>query len=48
VKTDVVHGAPLVNIVVIVDVPVPELNEPVSSAFMVLPPETVVTLAAVG
>ena len=42
------HSAPVANIVVIVDVFVPELNDAASSAFMVEPPDTVVTLAAVG
>ena len=48
VKTDVVHGAPLANIVVTVEVLVAVLNEPVRSAFIVVAPETVMTLAAVG
>jgi len=48
VKTEVVHGAPVANMVVIVDVVVAALNEPVRSAFIVVAPDTVVTLAALG
>jgi hypothetical protein len=47
-NTDVVHGAPLANIVVMVDVLVEELNAPESNALIVVLPDTVVTEAEVG